>query len=320
MPKDWIKNFLYLTLVPLFYGCQQPPYFTITENPKNCVVGWGDSMMAGSGTEQSMTEYLSEFLNRETKNFGVGGITSEAVALLQGGTSFMLETEGGEIPKKGYVILHNMGIDPINKLTSSKRLGLLDGIPGELTRVYENEPPYETVHYIFYRGKREPKPDKKESVEFQFKDALEGRSSTAIIWTGRNDSKKGEEIYKIRDNIQCMVDYLKPTDGNAKKVLILAICNGSSKKESKGAIPYNEIMALNNLLKDSFGNNFIDIRTYLVKNALKDLGLKPTPEDIKEIHADCIPKSLRSDEVHLNDNGNKAVAQFLAKMIIERGF
>jgi len=319
MVKDWIKNFLYLTIVTLFYGCQQSPSFIITENPKSCIIGWGDSMMAGSGTEQSMTDYLNELLNRETKNFGVGGTTSEATALLQGGIPFILEVEGEEIPKKGSVILHNTRIDPINKLTSSKRLGLLDGIPGELTREYINEPPYKTIHYLFYRGKKGNVSDVKTQVEFQFKDALESRANTVIIWTGRNDAKKENEIYKTRDNIQCMVDYLKATN-DKKRVLVLSVCNGSSKKESKGTTPYTEIIALNQLLKDSFGDNFIDVRTYLIKNALNDLGLRPTTEDRKEIHADCIPKSLRSDEVHLNDNGNKAVAQFLAKIIIERGF
>lgn len=313
------NRFLVVFLLYFVYSCQHSYTFKIIENPKDCIVGWGDSMMAGSGTEKSVTDYISDILNRETKNFGVGGITSEAVGLLQGGIPFKLKIDGGKIPKKGQAILHNMEIDPLNKQTSSMRLGLLNGIPGELKREYINEPPFKTIHYLFKRTEKGNKLETKQPVEFQFKDALESRSNTVIIWAGRNDPKKSNEIIKTKENIQKMMDYVKPIEGK-KRILVLSVCNGSSKLESKGTNKYKEIIALNELLHKSFGENFIDIRTYLIKEAMADLGLKHTDEDLKEIMSDCIPKSLRSDEVHLNDNGNRAVASFLAKKIQERGF
>jgi len=306
-----------------FVNCQQPSPKNqsepVTSQEVFPIVGWGDSMMGGSGTDRSLTEYLSDELNRETLNFGVGGITSEAVAILQGGKPFYAHLEGNRLPDKGKTIVTNLGVDPINKQTSSFREVEIEGVPGTLSRKYVNEPPYKTIHYEFERTKNGTIKEVMDTCIVQFKDALENRSNPVIIWAGRNDPKKGNEIYKTRDNIQSMLDYLMPEDGK-KKFLILSVCNGSSKKESKGSNPYNEIMALNQLLKESFGEGYIDIRSYLVNDAMRKLGLEPTEDDLKEIKADCIPKSLRSDEVHLNDNGNRAIAIYLAEIIQKRGY
>jgi|GEM_PF-1665691 len=314
-----IKLVLITFFMTLLVNCQQnskPLENSTTDLP---LVGWGDSMMGGSGTDKSLTEYLSDELNREIRNFGVGGITSEAVAILQGGIPFYAHIEGNMLPAKGKVIITNLGIDPINKQTSSFREVEIEDIPGTLVRKYINEPPYKTIHYEFERTKSGTVKTVKDTCIFQFKDALENRSNPVIIWAGRNDKRKDNEIYKTRDNIQSMLDYLLPKD-EKKKALVLSICNGSSKHESKGTIPYNEIMVVNQLLKESFGEYYIDVRSYLINDAMKDLGIEPTEEDLIEIKADCIPKSLRSDEVHLNDNGNKAVAKYLAEIIQKRGY
>lgn len=304
----------------LFVNCQQSSPKSIEKSEAVLpLVGWGDSMMGGSGTKKNLMEYLEDELDRETRNFGVGGITSEAVALLQGGKPFYLKPEGKSFPKKGALVLHNLGIDPYNKQTSSYRDGEIEGIHGNLFRKYVNEPPYKTIHYEFTPKKKDIRQSLKDSVRFQFDDAVGNRSNPVIIWVGRNDSKKEEDIYKTRDNIQLMIDYLNPKYGE-KKYLILSVCNGSSKHESKESKAYNETLELNKILKESFKENFVDVRAFLVNDALKELGLNPTEEDLAEIKADCIPKTLRSDEVHLNDNGNKAVAKYLAKIILERTF
>jgi len=302
----------------LLVNCQQSsPKQTENQVSILPLVGWGDSMMGGSGTKNNLMEYLEDELGRETRNFGVGGITSEAIALLQGGKSFYLKPETKSFPEKGALVLHNFGIDPYNKQTSSYRDGSIEGIHGNLFRKYVNEPPYKTIHYEFTPGKKNITQSLKDSVQFQFDDAVQNRSHPIIIWAGRNDSKKGEEIYKTRDHIQSIIDYLNPANGE-KKYLVLSVCNGSSKHESRGSLHYNEILELNKILKESFGENFIDVRAFLVNDAMKKLGLEPTEEDLAEIKADCIPKSLRSDDVHLNDNGNKAVAKYLAKIILEQ--
>lgn len=310
-----------LVLVTLFMtflvNCQQNSNHMDNSTAELPLVGWGDSMMGGSGTDKNLMEYLAEELGRETRNFGVGGITSEAVALLQGGKPFYLKPEGKSFPEKGALVLHSLSVDPYNKQTSSYRDGEIEGVHGNLFRKYVNEPTYKTIHYEFTPDKRNPAESLKDSVQFQFDDALKNRSNPVIIWAGRNDSKKGEEIYKTRDHIESMIDYLNPADG-MKKFLVLSVCNGSSKHESKGSRHYNEILELNKLLKKSFGDHFVDVRSYLINDAMKELELEPTQEDLNEINADCIPKSLRSDDVHLNDNGNKAIAKYLSKIILER--
>lgn len=314
-----VKLVLITFFMTLLVNCQKS-----TNSNENAVsdlpiVGWGDSMMGGSGTKKNLMEYLEVELGRKTLNFGVGGITSEAVAMLQGGKPFYLKPETKSFPQTGALVLHNFGIDPYNKQTSSYRDGSIEGIHGNLFRKYVNEPPYKTIHYEFTPKKKDIRQSLKDSVQFQFDDAVGNRSNPVIIWVGRNDSKKEDDYIKTRDNIQSMIDHLSPADG-VKKFFVLSVCNGSSKHESRGSRHYNEILELNGILKDAFGEHFIDVRSYLVKDAMEKLGLPQTTEDLAEMEADCIPKSLRSDEVHLNDNGNKAVAVYLAEFIQERGY
>src|SRR5690554_2532278 len=189
-----------------FVNCQQTTVetnSTPTETHEiRPIIGWGDSMMGGSGTKKNMMEYLEDELGRETRNFGVGGITSEAVAMLQGGKSFYLKPETKSFPQKGALVLQNMGIDPYNKQSSSYRDGSIEGIHGNLFCKYVNEPPYKTIHYEFTPDKKNITHSLRDSVLFQFDDALDNRSNPVIIWVGRNDSKIGEEIYKTRDHIQ----------------------------------------------------------------------------------------------------------------------
>lgn len=321
-------RFKFLTLIffaTFFVNCQQQPSQDTSPDGKQQIaqvlpiVGWGDSMMGGSGTKHSMTEYLKDYLNRETKNFGVGGITSEAVAILQGGRPFNIHVENNKLPSRGRVKVTNLGIDPINKQTSSFRKGEINGVQGVLERVYVNEPPYKTIRYEFERDKPGSTKQLKDTCVFKFTDALQNRSNPIIIWVGRNDQKDAKGIDNTIANIQSMLDYLAPTDAK-KKVLILSVCNGSSRKEAKGTKTYNETIAMNQKLNEAFGEYFVDVRSYLINDAMKELGLEPTEEDLKEIAADCIPASLRSDPLHLNDNGNKAVAKYLSEIIQKRKY
>src|SRR5690606_32412645 len=113
-----IKLVLITFCMTLLVNCQQSsPKQTENQVSILPLVGWGDSMMGGSGTKNNLMEYLEDELGRETRNFGVGGITSEAIALLQGGKSFYLKPETKSFPEKGALVLHNFGIDPYNKQT-----------------------------------------------------------------------------------------------------------------------------------------------------------------------------------------------------------
>lgn len=317
------RLFLSLFIISSIAGCQSKSESDgiISENTETASVwaAWGDSMVGGSGTDQSMTEYLSKLLGVDVLNFGVGGITSEAVAMLQGGKPLKFSVEGNKIPESGKVLLHHAGIDPYNKQTSSFRNGKLNGVYGTLQRMYVNEPPYITLHYKFKREKKGAEIEVNDSVIFEFEDAVNNRDLPVIIWAGRNDSRTPENRLKTIENIQSMLDYLTPKNGKPK-VLILSITNGEKKREGKGTHLYDEIISINEQLKQNFPEYYVDVRSFLVNDGLKVMGIEPDKEDLENIEADCIPQKLKSDALHLNDLGNEAVAKYLAEIIKERGY
>ena len=122
-----------------------------------------------------------------------------------------------------------------------------------------------------------------------------------VIWAGRNNYLSPQ---KVKDDINIMVAKLRH-----KHYLVLGILNADRETEIKGCNYYNVIKELNADLAATYGDHFIDIRSYLVSEYnTKD------PFDIENFNNDVIPHTLRSDNLHLNNAGYNLVA----KKIYER--
>ena len=87
------------------------------------IVGWGDSMMKGSGGKKSILEVVTEELDIPHENFGVGGLKSNNIAILQGGIPLQIVVENQEIKasKPTKVVYYNA--EPINFQTKQFREG-----------------------------------------------------------------------------------------------------------------------------------------------------------------------------------------------------
>ena len=114
-----------------------------------------------------------------------------------------------------------------------------------------------------------------------------------------------------------MVNYL---ENNQKQFLIISVCNGSRQTEGIGSNIYSNIISLNNELHTSFGNNFVDLRKYMVEQAIYDAKIIPTNEDLSDMASDCIPKSLLYDQVHFNENGYRMAGKFIANIIRKKNW
>jgi lysophospholipase L1-like esterase len=117
-----------------------------------------------------------------------------------------------------------------------------------------------------------------------------------IIWAGRNDSDKPEQV---KASIATMVNALPHTN-----YAVLSVLNGSG--EGQGTYGYNVVAALNTDLKALYGAHFLDVRAYLVS-----LGNPSLAQDAADHQADIPPTSLRSDFLHLSSSGYALVANFL---------
>lgn len=120
-------------------------------------------------------------------------------------------------------------------------------------------------------------------------------TSTVIIWAGRNDVP-GNDPWRVIGGIDQMLEL---TDG--EHFLVLAVTNGAS--EPRGTAGYETIAAINSQLAEIYGDRFIDIRASLVSSAASD--------EIAALRDDVIPASLLADDLHLNDEGYRIVANLV---------
>lgn len=282
------------------------------------IVGWGDSMMKGSGGKKSILEVAAEELNIPHENFGVGGLKSSNIALLQGGIPMQLVFKGQEIQasKPSEIIYYNT--EPINFQTKQLREGTINDIVGTIERLSAQDDKKKTIGYRFTAQNIDENVKVQDTVVFKFNDALKNNDAWTIIWAGRNDKKAREHVFQTRDNIQAMVDHLGE---NAKKhYLVLSICNGIADREGKGSNAHTNIMRLNIVLEETFGEHFVDVRSYMVHKAIYDMDITPTPQDLEDIKKDCIPRRFLKDNVHFNTLGYEATGKFVAKVIKEKGW
>lgn len=125
---------------------------------------------------------------------------------------------------------------------------------------------------------------------------------TTVIWAGRNDVASANSAATVSDWIRKMVALL-PHD----RYLVLSVTNGSH--EPVGATGYNRILAINESLREAFGDRYLDVRSLLVDAA--------TPEEAGARSSDVPPPSLLLDNIHLNERGHAIVASAVLARIRE---
>lgn len=306
------KNYLYGTLLILslgMHGC---------EDPKEVIVGWGDSMMKASLSKISILDVIEEELNITAYNFGEGGLKSDQVAVLQGGLPLYLASNDSLIGANSELALMPTNIKPFNDFGTQEYDGMIRDMSGTLKRVHVPGDGSLLKHYRFIRGYSWVEKKVEDTVVFRFDHAQKYSESMTIIWAGRNDDKSKHRREKTVANIGDMISVL---EGPAKeKYIVLSVCNGTSDKEGKGTKAHERILKLNELLKEKFEDHFVDVRSYMVQQAIYDMNIQPTPKDLADMEKDCIPTIFFTDHVHLNELGNTAVGKHLAKVMQEKGW
>jgi hypothetical protein len=128
-----------------------------------------------------------------------------------------------------------------------------------------------------------------------------------FIWAGRNNYASPETV---KSDIATMVAAV--TSG---RYAVLSIFNGNTGTELLGGNSYNIIAQLNADLSALYGDNFIDLRSYIVSQYNPD-----QVQDVSDFANDLPPTSLRTDYLHLNQYGNHVAAKYLWTWMLERGW
>ena len=276
-------------------------------------------MTSGTGGNGvTISNVVETKLNRHTFNGGVGGLSSINIACLQGGLEFVIKLKSNKIsPILGDTLI-DYNIIPYIHITNQIRNVVVNGIKGKLKRVSNPLNPIIADYFIFTRnnpGNQITLPSV--GIQAFFDDSISHRNDLTVIWSGRNDPKQDSFIPTILSNISSMVNYL---ENNHDNFLVISVCNGASQTEGFGSSIYSNIILLNNKLSLIFGNNYVDLRKYMVEQALYDSLIIPTNQDLIDISLDCIPTSLRSDSVHFNEIGYQMAGKYIAKVIKDKNW
>lgn len=123
-----------------------------------------------------------------------------------------------------------------------------------------------------------------------------------IIWAGNNNYS---DPPTVESDVASMVAHLGHSN-----YLVLSLLNGDYPDRYIGQSGYIDIISINDSFAASYGNHYIDLRTYLVSQYDPN-----NAQDVIDHSNDIIPSSLRSDQIHLNDAGYLLVAKKLNESI-----
>jgi hypothetical protein len=130
-----------------------------------------------------------------------------------------------------------------------------------------------------------------------------------IFWMGHNNDTDPEQIKR---DIAASVAHLAP--GN-NRFIVLSVVNKADGSEDRGTPRYNTIIRLNSELAATYGDNFLDIRSFMV--AQSDPG---NPGQALEIQKDLPSSNLRFESIHLTGTGDEVIARRLIDFIRSRGW
>lgn len=133
--------------------------------------------------------------------------------------------------------------------------------------------------------------------------------NTFIFWMGRNNNTRPHETL---EHLRTAVEHIKTING---RFLIVSVTNGANEYYGLSAAAYYyPTILLNSVLRQTYPNEFVDVRSALLRAA------SSSAQDQTDRANDIPPSSLRSDAVHFNDAGQQIIADLIAAELAKRGW
>lgn len=279
----------------LWHG-DTPPIAQYSGTPPR-IICWGDSLTVSLDGISAYPDILRELSGCEVVNYGVESDTTAMIAMREGGLpvkvkATVIPSEPDLIPvflrtdNDGHVFLLNNGDGGVNPCK-------IGPIEGDLQKLNGS--------YYFRRrkkGERFVVDDGTQLMTYAMDDAREG--DILVIFAGTNDLPDKSSVKNIIKLERDMLEY-----ANCDRYIIVGLTYA-------GGIP--EIGEVNDALAEEFGDNFVDIRKYMLNYGVADAGVILTPKDEEDIKNGEIPASLRRDYVH----GNRHYHRLLGEQIYRR--
>lgn len=224
-------------------------------------------------------------------NRGYNGETTDGILLRIGAKRTRWTVSGGVIPASGSVAIST---DQVLALPDFATVysGHLNGVNGNIGWDGAGS-------YVFNRAEAGSDVTASGKVLFEPRWTAQIQFMTLIDTMGRNDislSSVGVDddvITHIKANYVELFNWAK---AERKQVLFLGTLNRTT--EPEGHANYALVAELARWLKDTFPGNYLDWRKYIVHQAIYDLGITPTAEDLANMANDCPPPSVMTDATH----------------------
>lgn len=267
------------------------------------IVAWGDSLTAGAGADGEHYPRQAARLfgcQRDVSNQGVGGQSSTAIAARMNAVPTLLTLLGNQIPATGAVTVTQRTTTPVTNQGPFPLDGSLCGVAGQLAASTSDAGA--TYSYQFVRsGEGAPKSCPAGSRFFP-NAGLALRDRIAWLWLGRNGAAADHNIF---DDIAAAVASL-----GHQRFLVGSVL--PSANDSADAV--DRWIALNARLGATYGDHFVDI-----VGALQAAG-DGSADDTADLAKHIIPRSLRSDAIHLNARGYAIVARVFHDATVAQGW
>lgn len=305
----------------------------LTRSKTTAVTAIGDSLTYGffDGQAQGRDNWVDHFktlADATVTNAAMSGYTVDEAGIRASFIQPLITVTGGSIPASGDVAItvkNAQNYDWENRTGATATVnivGSLAGVPGRFKRNSD-------ATFTFSRtgtGAVTPVPDDTPFIG-EFPNHWD---ETLVIFLGRNNVARtayGNAAGSVPAQVLASVKKILDTASvGVKQALIISVTTGSW--ETEGTVGYQTVQEINDLLATEYPTRFFDLRSYLVKQAIYDLGLTPTSEDVTAMNGDTLPPSIMAfgadgvtrDGVHYSRDTAKLVGQQIFNQLSMRGW
>ena len=275
------------------------------------IVCWGDSLTEGYNATNSYPEEMAKISGLEVINYGIAAETAEQIACRQGAIHTYVEpmTIPADTTPVAFDTLTGDGNPSDMAYYATKPLGItIGGVEG--TMIYNKD----DSTYYFTRNEAGEEVEITELTQV-VTEGMANRTDNDIqvIFIGSNNKPNLNSIEDIIALQKKMIEY-----SDTDKYIIVGYT-------AKPLVP--DLVALNDLLEETYGDKFVDASEYFTTKALADAGIEPTAEDLANIAQNQIPSSLLSfwsngepDDLHGNEIFNELLGKLIYEKIVELGY
>ncbi|WP_288080609.1 hypothetical protein [Pseudomonas sp.] len=289
-------------------------------SPSQDITLLGDSQIAGAGATPWRTQIVDLISARNYRNLAIGGQTSTQIAARFGAVYALLSVTNDQIPASGSVAVTACrvmktdgslasGFTPLTDQGAQTLSGTLMGVPGTLTRdsgggySFTRTADGSAVNCLSDTPFKPSWPDYDHNL--------------MVIGLGRNNIT---DLTTIKRDIEACVDAQRTIE---KRQIILTVTNGgpisagAPTTEGIGSTVGDNVVALENWAESRFtgpGVVVVNVRKLLMP--LHD----GSADDLADVAAGTVPRSLRIDSVHYSEAAHAAIAAHIASLINARGW